>query len=299
MNITGFGEILWDDLPDGRLLGGAPLNVIARLQALGAQTAIISSRGADADGNEIVRQVAAKNVAADLIQIHDTWPTGVVKVRLDDKGSAAYDIVYPSAWDGIEAGAEAEAAVAQADAFVFGSLAARSETSRRTLERLLPHAAFAVFDANLRPPHYDTAWLLEAMKQADLLKLNDDELFLLAEVYGSPYRSVEQNIVFLADLAGLSAVCVTLGGHGAVLYRDGRFHRHCGFRVDVVDTVGAGDGFLAGLVYRLLQGDDADAALAFACALGALTASRRGATPEITTAQIEDLMNPPHTAQAA
>lgn len=292
MKVTSFGEVLWDDFPGGKVLGGAPLNVVVRLQSLGADGSIISCRGDDTDGEELLRQIVGKNVRADLVQVCPDQATSLVKVTLNDSGSASYEIVYPCAWDRIQVRPEALQRVAESDAFVFGSLATRDEVSRATLAKLMQQAKFKIFDVNLRKPHYDTGRLLETMKQADMVKLNDDELYELAEIYGSPYHSIEQNIYFLAKLADVKIMCVTLGSHGAALYQDGQLYRHSGYRVKVADTVGSGDSFLAGLIYKLLNNADPQEAVAFACALGALVASRHGATPDISLQEIESFMNP-------
>ena len=218
--------------------------------------------------------------------------TSLVKVILDKCGSASYEIVYPCAWDRIIVEDAALQRVAESDAFVFGSLATRDEISRAALDKLMEKAKFKISDVNLRKPHYDTDRLLATMKRADMLKLNDDELYELSAVYGSPYHSIEQNIAYLNRLTGAQTICVTLGGHGAILYKDGELYRHCGFRIKVADTVGSGDSFLAGLTYKLLNNAEPQEAITFACALGALVASRHGATPDISLQEIESFMNP-------
>lgn len=292
MKVTSFGEVLWDDFPDGKVLGGAPLNVLVRLRSLGVDGSIISRRGNDADGEELLRQIESKNVGTDLLQTDTEQATSLVKVKLDSKGSASYDIVYPCAWDRIEVQPEALERVAESDAFIYGSLSTRDEVSRATLAQLVERAKFKIFDVNLRPPHYDTDRLLEMMKNADLIKLNDDELHELAKTYGSKYHSLEQNVRFLAELSNTSRMCVTLGNHGAIYYQEGKMYHHSGFRVEVADTVGSGDSFLAGLTYKLLNNATPQEAVTFACALGALVASHHGATPEISLQQIESFMNP-------
>ncbi|MDO1510244.1 MULTISPECIES: carbohydrate kinase [unclassified Neisseria] len=292
MKVTSFGEVLWDDLPSGKVLGGAPLNVLVRLCSLGADCSIISCRGNDADGEELLRLIESKNIATDLLQVSDEQATGLVKVTLDSSGCASYDIVYPCAWDKIRFEETALKRVAESDAFIYGSLSTRDEVSRNTLERLLEQAKFKIFDVNLRPPHYDTDRLLSMMKQADLVKMNDDELYELARAYGSKQHSVEQNIRYLAELCGVSRICVTLGSHGAVYFDDGEIYHHSGFRVKVADTVGSGDSFLAGLTYQLLNRAHPRETLTFACALGAMVAACRGATPEISRREIENFINP-------
>ncbi|WP_373814310.1 carbohydrate kinase [Neisseria dentiae] len=292
MKVTSFGEVLWDDFPGGKVLGGAPLNVLVRLRSLGVDTSMISSRGDDADGEELLRQIESKNVNTDLLQVCKDQATSLVKVHLDACGSASYEIVYPCAWDRIQVEEAALQRVAESDAFIYGSLSTRDEVSRKTLEQLVEKAKFKIFDVNLRPPHYDTGRLLEMMKKADLVKLNDDELYELSKAYGSKHNSIEQNIQFLAKLSGTPRICVTLGSHGAIYFENGEFYRHCGYRVKVADTVGSGDSFLAGLTYKLLNNTPPQEAVSFACALGALVASHHGATPEISLKEVENFMHP-------
>ncbi|MDO4226865.1 carbohydrate kinase [Neisseria sp.] len=292
MKVTSFGEVLWDDFPGGKVLGGAPLNVLVRLRSLGVDTSMISSRGDDADGEELLRQIESKNVNTDLLQVCKDQATSLVKVHLDACGSASYEIVYPCAWDRIQVEEAALKRVAESDAFIYGSLSTRDEVSRKTLEQLVEQAKFKIFDVNLRPPHYDTDRLLEMMKKADLVKLNDDELYELSKAYGSKHNSIEQNIQFLAKLSGTPRICVTLGSHGAIYFENGEFYRHCGYRVKVADTVGSGDSFLAGLTYKLLNNTPPQEAVSFACALGALVASHHGATPEISLKEVENFMHP-------
>ncbi len=292
MKITSFGEVLWDDFPTGKKLGGAPLNVVARLRALGAETAIISRIGDDADGQAILQEIQKRDVPANLIQTDPKEATSLVKVTLTDKGSARYEIVYPCAWDRIEASAEAHKTISESDAFVFGSLATRDEVSRAALIDLLKSAKFKIFDVNLRPPHYDYGRIRELFGYADVVKLNDCELYELAAVYGSPFHSLEQNIAFLVEHCGCDRLCVTLGEHGAVFYDKGQFTYHGGYKVEVADTVGSGDNFLAGFIFQLMNNVPAHDTLAFACALGAMVAAHHGANPEITQSDITEFMYP-------
>lgn len=290
--ITAFGEILWDNLPTGKVLGGAPVNLLTHLAALGADCSVISRCGNDADGAALREAIRRKHVAIDFIQTDPQLATSQVLVQLNDEGSAHYDIVYPCAWDKIQAGEAAKTRVAQSDVFIFGSLSVRDAVSRQALAELLPHASFKIFDVNLRPPHYRLADLRDMMRQADFIKLNDDELHEIATALGSPYRSIEQNIRFIAEHTHTRQICVTLGKHGALYFCDGELFAHYGYRVTVADTVGAGDSFLAGFIHQYLQRKPPQEILAFACALGSLVASRHGATPEVSLAEIEAMMNP-------
>ena len=290
--ITAFGEILWDNLPTGKVLGGAPVNLLTHLAALGADCSVISRCGNDADGAALREAIRRKHVAIDFIQTDPQLATSQVLVQLNDEGCAHYDIVYPCAWDKIQAGEAAKTRVAQSDVFIFGSLSVRDAVSRQALAELLPHASFKIFDVNLRPPHYRLAHLSDMMRQADFIKLNDDELHEIATALGSPYRSIEQNIRFIAEHTHTRQICVTLGKHGALYFCDGELFAHYGYRVTVADTVGAGDSFLAGFIHQYLQRKPPQEILAFACALGSLVASRHGATPEVSLAEIEAMMNP-------
>lgn len=290
--ITAFGEILWDNLPTGKVLGGAPVNLLTHLAALGADCSVISRCGNDADGAALREAIRRKHVAIDFIQTDPQLATSQVLVQLNDEGCAHYDIVYPCAWDKIQAGEAAKTRVAQSDVFIFGSLSVRDAVSRQALAELLPHASFKIFDVNLRPPHYRLADLRDMMRQADFIKLNDDELHEIATALGSPYRSIEQNIRFIAEHTHTHQICVTLGKHGALYFCDGELFAHYGYRVTVADTVGAGDSFLAGFIHQYLQRKPPQEILAFTCALGSLVASRHGATPEVSLVEIEAMMNP-------
>ena len=290
--ITAFGEILWDNLPTGKVLGGAPVNLLTHLAALGADCSVISRCGNDADGAALREAIRRKHVAIDFIQTDPQLATSQVLVQLNDEGCAHYDIVYPCAWDKIQAGEAAKTRVAQSDVFIFGSLSVRDAVSRQALAELLPHASFKIFDVNLRPPHYRLADLRDMMRQAEFIKLTDDELHEIATALGSPYRSIEQNIRFIAEHTHTRQICVTLGKHGALYFCDGELFAHYGYRVTVADTVGAGDSFLAGFIHQYLQRKPPQELLAFACALGSLVASRHGATPEVSLVEIEAMMNP-------
>ena len=292
LKITTFGEALWDNLPTGKVLGGAPINLLAHLATLGADCSVISRCGSDDDGTDLRQAIQRKRIATDLLQTDPQLATSQVLVQLDAEGCAHYDIVYPCAWDKIQANEAAKSRVAQSDAFIFGSLALRDAVSRQALAELLPHASFKIFDVNLRPPHYQLAYLRNMMQQADFIKLNDDELYEIAAALGSPYRSIEQNIRFLAAHTHTRQICVTLGKHGALYYRDGELFAHHGYRVTVADTVGASDSFLAGFIHQFLHRKPPQEILAFACALGSLVAAQHGATPEIARAEIEAMMKP-------
>ncbi|MXV38919.1 carbohydrate kinase [Flavobacteriaceae bacterium Ap0902] len=296
-SVVCFGEILWDDFPTGKVVGGAPLNVALRLSQLGVDASIISRRGRDDNGKEISEFIKERGLDTSQIQIDEKYPTGLVKVMLNEKGSASYDIVYPSAWDKIQINPTALKKVQSADAFVFGSLACRDMSSRDSLYKLIDQAKYKVFDVNLRPPYYDIDIIADLMNKSDFIKLNDDELYEVAEKLGSPYKSLEKNLKYIADKTNSTEVCVTKGRHGAVYLKDDQFHYHSGFKVRVVDTVGSGDSFLASLLYKILNKVNPEKALEFACAMGALVASQNGATTPIPIATVEEFINPLGSSQ--
>ena len=275
--VVCYGEVLWDILPTERIAGGAPMNVCIRLQSLGINSQMISSIGNDSLGQELQSIIEHKHVDTSLLQINDRLATGQVHVTLNEQGSASYEIVYPSAWDSIVLTAENQKAVAAADAFVFGSLACRDTLSQETLLALLKVARYKIFDVNLRPPFYSLPLIVSLMEQADLVKLNDDELIEIVAALQGPNTSIEDGILFLSQITNTHSICVTKGKDGAVLYHQNQFYSHPGYEVTVVDTIGAGDSFLAALISKINSCTDYSEALAFACNTGAMVASHKGA----------------------
>ncbi len=291
LKAVSYGEILWDVFPDGKKLGGAPLNLCLRLKSLGVSVQMISRLGTDALAEETRAQLDLLNLPQNLIQEDDSLETGQVLVTLDDSGSATYEIKEPVAWDAIAISNENQKAVAHADLFIFGSLAARCETSHATLKELLPQSKYAVFDVNLRAPHYKMEYLVQFMKQAQMVKMNDEELEILVSHFGITSTTMEDQLARLSKETDTPLICVTLGKAGAVLYKDGNLHSHPGYPTNVVDTVGAGDSFLGGLLYQLFKEEsEPEYALGFACALGAMVAGKKGANPKITKDEILDKM---------
>jgi fructokinase len=287
-----FGEILYDVFPNQERIGGAPLNVASRLSGLGIETEMISKVGGDEKGEKLISYLKSKNIKTDNIVKDAEHATGVVNVTLSASGSATYEIAHPAAWDKIEISEGIKNSVQNADSFIFGSLICRDEISRKTLFELLPEAKYRIFDINLRPPYYEKDVLVKLMEQADFIKFNDDELFEIAEMIGSPFNSIEQNLQYLSEKTNTKTICVTKGRHGAVLLKDGARYYNSGFKVKVKDTVGAGDSFLASLIAGLLKKEDPQGALDFACAVGALVAGEEGANPEISKEKIQKFMFP-------
>ena len=291
-NVVCFGEVLFDVFPNHKKIGGAPLNVALRLASLGANTQIISRIGNDSIGKELLQFIEDNNVTTTTIQVDNSHNTGEVIVKLDAKGSASYTINYPVAWDKIEVTPEAIKAVENADALVFGSLVCRDAVSYQTLLSLIEIAKYKIFDVNLRAPFYTKEILIDLMHRADFIKFNDDELFEISDYLNSPYHSLEQNILFIAEKTNTKHICVTKGSHGAVLYFNKKMYYNSGYKVRLADTVGAGDSFLAGLLSKLLARNDPQEAINFGCAIGALVAQEEGANPVISIETITKFINP-------
>lgn len=290
--ITCFGEILWDVFPSQKKIGGAPLNVAIRLQALDNEVSIISRIGTDKNGQKLLNFLAENGVDTEYVQVDSQYKTGKVKVMLNSKGSASYDIMFPRAWDKIEVTEDATSLVKSSDAFIYGSLAVRESISRQSLYAILKQAKYKIFDVNLREPYYTKEVLIHLMNEADFIKFNDDELFEISKILGSKYNSLEQNIFFISEKTNTKNICVTKGKHGAVLLYDTQFYYNSGYQIVVVDTVGAGDSFLASLISELLKKVNPQKAIDFACAAGALVAQSEGANPKITRLDIDKFVNP-------
>jgi fructokinase len=272
------GEILWDALPAGLFLGGAPFNVACHLSATGVQVAMVSRVGADRLGDEAVRRARDYGVATDLVQVDPHLPTGLVSATIDESGEAKYVIVDGVAWDAIQPHETLLARAENAVAIVFGSLAQRHATTRQTIERLWESRALMVFDLNLRPPHEDRDVIRRSLERADVVKVNSEELRQLASWFGLPSGDRESASA-LSRLFSCPVVCVTRGRGGAALWRDDTWTEHPGFEVEVRDTVGAGDAFLASLLAGLLAGADNETLLKAANRAGADVAAQFGALP--------------------
>lgn len=289
--IICFGEILWDLFPSGKMLGGAPFNVASSIKGLGGDVEFISRVGDDELGKDIRSEVLRQGISTELLQSDPLHETGKVIVTLDDTGSAQYEIAEDAAWDFIEATARSIGKVQQAKAFVFGSLVARA-SSKASLQSLLKASTFSVFDLNLRPPFYDLNTLKVLMKASQMLKFNDDEIYEIATQMGSPFHSLDQHITFISQETNTDIICVTKGSHGAVLLYNKSWYYNSGYKIKVVDTVGAGDSFLATLVLGLVKGDDIQTTLDLACGMGALVAGSKGANPLISKSDLETFVRP-------
>lgn len=281
-----FGEVLWDMFPNEKIIGGAPLNVALRMNALGVDSQIISRVGKDTLGEEIQNYLTDNQLSKRFLQTSEKLPTGQVLVHLNDEGSASYTIAEPVAWDEISLTEDLKEEVSQSDLFLYGSLATRNSHSFSTLNTLLSLAPYKVFDVNLRPPFYSMAVLKTLMDAADLIKFNDEELAIIQQELGGTKNDLKNQLLFLAEKTNTPTLCVTLGSEGALLYHQGEFYEQSGFPIKVIDTVGAGDSFLATLLSGILLKTSMQDTLANACAMGAMVAGRKGANPQISQEEL-------------
>lgn len=284
--VLGIGEVLWDVLPEGRQLGGAPANFAVHARSLGAAASLISRVGRDPMGQEILRGLEQQGLSTALIQTDSSAPTGTVTVQLSGKGIPAYTIHENVAWDRIEATAEGVQMAVRADAVCFGSLAQRGETSRRAIHTLVSRTrsdALRVFDINLRQTFYTPAILEQSLDLGNVLKLNDDELGVVAKALGLK-GGVKEQIETLAGRFSLNLVVFTQGAAGSLLWQGGRWSQRKGPEVEIADTVGAGDSFTATLVMGLLRGMDLDEINERANAVASFVCSQHGATPPLPPA---------------
>lgn len=280
------GEVLWDSLPPGLFLGGAPFNVACDLRALKHRVKMLSRVGDDVLGKEVLRRMRSKGLAVDLIQIDDRLPTGFVQVEVNDQGVPRYTISEPAAWDAICTTKEVTEELSNAKVLVFGSLAQRNIAARGTIQELCRRDYLKVFDVNLRPPYDDPEIVRSSLRRTNILKLNVDEARQIASWFGLP----EDERSFCSEIGkrfGCEITCITKEAQGAVLWAEGNWFEHPGFEVKVKDAVGAGDAFLAGFLSGYLAKKDWEQVLEEANLLGAYVASAMGATPEF---DFEELM---------
>ncbi|PKP44523.1 MAG: carbohydrate kinase [Bacteroidetes bacterium HGW-Bacteroidetes-13] len=290
-NFLCFGEVLFDVLPNKKVVGGASLNVAIWLHRLGNQVSMLSAVGTDELGKELFNFIADQGLDTTLIETHKSLPTSTVNVKLSADGVATYAIEKPVAWDEISLSDVVKKKSECATYLIYNSLTVRSETSRNTLFQLLKNDAYKVLDVNLRPPHYDKETLIELMQAADFIKFNEEEILEIAAYFKPGVQDIREAVLHLSEKTKTDIICVTLGGDGVLLYKDEKFYSFGGFKVTVKDTIGAGDSFLAALLSQLHQQTPVEKALRFACALGALVASKEGAVPEIDLNEINFKMN--------
>ncbi|MDP2114263.1 MAG: carbohydrate kinase, partial [Bacteroidota bacterium] len=266
------------------------MNVALHLNRIGQKVSISSKVGNDDQGKKLLAFLEDSGLQTDLIQIDETLPTSEVLVHLDENNNATYEICEPVAWDNLILTDSLNSQAKKSGLIIYGTLASRNPETRNTILHLLENDVVKLIDVNLRQP-YDTREIVEQLiLKSDIVKLNDEELGVFGQWYNKHKHDEKSLVKWFAEEYNSKMVCVTKGDKGALLYSGGEFYEHPGFKVDAVDTVGAGDAFLAGFIAALLEGKTNDKALEFACATGAFVASKAGATPEYDMIEIEQLL---------
>ncbi len=282
--LVGLGEILWDMLPEGKQLGGAPANFAYHAQTLGAKGIVASCIGDDQLGNEITQRLETLKLQRQYIAVDKEHPTGTVTVKLDDKGVPDFTIHQNVAWDFIPSSPQLLELAKQADAVCFGSLCQRMEVSRNTVREFLKNTkpdCLRVFDINIRQSFYSKEVVDDMLEASNVFKLNDDELPIVAELLdmtGSETEILSQ----LVDNYSLKLIVLTKGDKGSRLYSRDKNSEHNGFPPEkIADTVGAGDAFTAAVSLGLLLGNDLDDINEHANRVASFVCSQNGATPSL------------------
>lgn len=284
-SIIGLGEVLWDLFPDGARFGGAPANVAcAAASLLGATGAVtlVSALGDDRRGREAIGFLRQRRVDVSALQITGA-ATGTVTVQLDDSGQALFNISDNVAWDRIVWSEKWRDLAANADAICFGSLAQRGDISRQTIQKFIiatPASSLKVFDMNLRAPFYAPDTLIQSLELANVLKLNDQELCVIANILALSGETIDI-LKSLQDDYQISSIALTQGAAGAMLLRHSEAVRVPSVPTTVVDTVGAGDAFTAALMIGLLNEQPLKEIAHFATGVSSYVCSQRGATPSL------------------
>ena len=284
ISVVGIGEVLWDVLPEGKKLGGAPANFAYHVSQLGIKSCAISAVGDDQLGHEAIRQLNQRH----LNHIIETvpQPTGTVNVTVDGNGIPSYRIEENAAWDNIPFSPQIEAAAKGCTAVCFGSLAQRSDVSRQTVYNFLDAMPadghhYRIFDINLRQEFFTEAVIRESMRRCDILKINDEELGVVSRMFGYPDIDIIGRCRMLLEEYGLRMLILTCGVDGSYVLTADAESFAATPKVDVADTVGAGDSFTAAFVASLLHGKSVREAHECAVKVSAYVCTQKGAMPTL------------------
>jgi fructokinase len=293
MRTLAFGDMLWDVFGNESHMGGAAFNAAAHLAKLGAESYLISAVGDDRLGDAAISTAEKYGICVDYIERRPGANTGTVTVSLSSDGQPTYKIQENAAWDMIELSCDdlSEIAAEKWDYLIFGTLPQRTEKNRLALRALLdaiPPTTKRVYDINLRQHFHRPEWIRNSLANCDILKINEDEaVFLSKALFGGQANSPEATARELSKRHFVETVIVTLGGEGAGVFSNDEWTKIDGVKVDVADTVGAGDSFTAATLFAMAHGKNAPDAVRFGVEMGAFVASRRGAVPDYS-ARLKD-----------
>ena len=280
--VIGMGEALWDVLPEGKKLGGAPANFAYHVSQFGLPSSVVSAVGDDALGYEILENFASKGLNHLIEKV--PYPTGTVQVEIDQAGIPQYEIKENVAWDNIPYTARLESLASKTKAVCFGSLAQRNVVSRNTINRFLdamPESDYnlVVFDVNLRQGFYNKEILCNSMSRCNILKINDEELVTVSRRFGYPGIDLQDKCWILLGKYNLKMLILTCGINGSYVFTPGNVSFQPTPKVEVADTVGAGDSFTAAFIASILKGKPVSEAHALAVKVSAYVCTQKGAMP--------------------
>ena len=280
--VVGMGEALWDILPEGKKIGGAPANFAYHVSQFGLDSCVVSAVGNDALGKEIIENLTSKGVNHHINEV--PYPTGTVQVEIDQAGIPQYDIKENVAWDNIPYTASLKELAENTRAFCFGSLAQRNVVSRETIYSYLDampqtDETLVVFDVNLRQGFYSKEILCSSMQRCNILKINDEELVTVSRMFGYPGIDLQDKCWILLGKYNLKMLILTCGINGSYVFTPGRVSYQPTPKVEVADTVGAGDSFTAAFIASILRGKSVAEAHQVAVATSAFVCTKNGAMP--------------------
>jgi fructokinase len=289
--VVGLGELIWDLLPDGKQLGGAPTNFAYISRLLGNEAIVASRTGDDELGREALEKLRRMGIETRYLQLDRNHPTGTVRVQIDERGEPRFAVNEGSAWDYLEWTARWEQLAFRADAICFGTLGQRHDQARKTILSFLHSTrtdAVRVFDVNLRHSFFTPEMLSRSLELSTIVKLNSEELSTVAEMLRLNEKEEEALAKSLITLFDIELAVITRGEHGSLLVTRRDALSHPGFRVQVKDTIGAGDAFTAALLHHYLRGASLSVISEAANRMGAWLTTQTGATPEANTKMLEN-----------
>ncbi len=280
--VIGMGEALWDVLPEGKKIGGAPANFAYHVSQFGLPSCVVSAVGDDALGKEIIENFVSKGLTHRIETV--PYPTGTVQVEIDQAGVPQYEIKENVAWDNIPYTAMLEQLAERTTAVCFGSLAQRNVVSRTTINRFLDaipaeNKPLIVFDVNLRQGFYNKEILCNSMKRCNILKINDEELVTVSRMFGYPGIDLQDKCWILLGKYNLQMLILTCGINGSYVFTPGNVSFQPTPKVEVADTVGAGDSFTAAFIASILKGKSVAEAHSCAVQTSAFVCTKKGAMP--------------------
>lgn len=280
--VVGMGEALWDVLPEGKKIGGAPANFAYHVSQFGLRSCVVSAVGPDALGKEIQENLTSKGLNHLIAEV--PYPTGTVQVEIDQAGVPQYEIKENVAWDNIPYTSQLESLAKRTQAVCFGSLAQRNVVSRETINRFLDampqtEDSLVVFDVNLRQGFYNKEILCNSMRRCNILKINDEELVTVSRMFGYPGIDLQDKCWILMGKYNLKMLILTCGINGSYVFTPGNVSFQPTPKVDVADTVGAGDSFTAAFIASILKGKSVAEAHSIAVRTSAFVCTKDGAMP--------------------